>query len=167
MQESLSDAVGVILRKLNAAPRTRFELDRFLREKNFAEPTRELALDRVTEMGYIDDQAFALAWVHSRVRSRGLAPSVLQRELRAKGVDRDYIDAALADIDPESTRSRAHLLAMKKMKSLGSVSTEIATQRIYSLLLRKGYRSAEALEIAREVAGSEDLGSEEVQSEDV
>lgn len=145
--------MSVILRKLNAAPRSRHELDRVLVEKNFSEQVRASALDRVSDMGYIDDQEFARSWVLSRTRSRGLAPAVLRRELSSKGVDRDYIDAALAHIDADTSRARAVELARKKMKSLTSVSPELATQRIYSLLMRKGYRASEALEIAREVVG--------------
>lgn len=145
--------MSVILRKLNAAPRSRHELDKALEDKNFSEQVRDSALDRVSDMGYIDDQEFARSWVLSRTRSRGLAPAVLRRELSAKGVDGDYIDAALAHIDADTSRARAVELARKKMKSLTSVSPELATQRIYSLLMRKGYRASEALEIAREVVG--------------
>lgn len=141
----------IIFRKLNAQPRTRFELDRFLREKCITDSVRHEALDRVTEMGYIDDREFARAWVQSRIRSRGLAPMVLQRELVSKGVSPEFIEEALAGVDPGYTRLRAYELAEKKMRSLTSVSTQVAIQRIYSLLQRKGYRSAEALEIARSV----------------
>lgn len=145
--------MSVILRKLNAAPRSRHELDRALADKNYSEYVRASALDRVSDMGYIDDQEFARSWVLSRTRSRGLAPAVLRRELLAKGVEREYIDDALAQIDADTSRTRAVELAQKKMKSLTSVSPDLATQRVYSLLLRKGYKSSEALEIAREVVG--------------
>lgn len=167
--EGVADAMEIIFRKLNAHPRTRFELDRYLREKNISESTRFDALDRVTEMGYIDDREFARAWVHSRIRSRGLAPAVLQRELASKGVSPEFIEEALAGVDPEHTRTRAYELAEKKMRSLTSVSPQIAVQRIYSLLQRKGYRSAEALEIARSVVAVrvEEEISEENMDQDV
>ena len=45
-------------------------------------------LDRFTEVGLIDDAAFARAWVSSRQAGRGLARRALSAELRAKGVDR-------------------------------------------------------------------------------
>ena len=160
--EGVAYAMEIIFRKLNAHPRTRFELDRYLREKNISESTRHDALDRVTEMGYIDDREFARAWVHSRIRSRGLAPAVLQRELTSKGVSPEFIEEALAGVDPEHTRSRGYELAEKKMRSLTSVSPQIAIQRIYSLLQRKGYRSAESLEIARHVVSlHSDVGFEQ------
>lgn len=124
-----------------------------MREKGISEVVRHDALDRVTEMGYIDDREFAHAWVHSRIRSRGLAPTVLRRELISKGVSPEFIEEALAEVDPEHMQSRAYELAEKKMRLLASVSSQVAVQRIVSLLQRKGYRTAEALEIARRVVG--------------
>jgi regulatory protein len=107
-------------------------------------------------MGYINDADFANNWVRSRTRSRGLAPSVLRRELTLKGVDRDLIDAAVEEIDPKDSDRRARELAEKKMRSLLGVSTQVAIRRIASQLQRKGYPPGMSLVIARDVAGSSD-----------
>ena len=156
-QEELTRAATThVLRRLNSAPRTRHELAQSCREKSFPLEIYEPVLDRVEEMGYINDADFANNWVRSRTRSRGLAPSVLRRELTLKGVDRDLIDAAVAEIDPEDSDRRARELAEKKLRSLMGVSTQVAIRRIASQLQRKGYSPGMSLVIARDVAGSSD-----------
>jgi len=153
-EELAGAAMSHVLRRLNSAPRTRHELAQSCREKGFPLEIYEAVLDRVEEMGYINDADFANNWVRSRTRSRGLAPSVLRRELTLKGVDRDLIDAALEEIDPKDSDRRARELAEKKMRSLLGVSTQVAIRRIASQLQRKGYPPGMSLAIARDVAGS-------------
>ena len=64
-------------------------------------------LDRFTEVGLIDDGAYARQWVESRHRSRGLAPRALAQELRRKGVGDDEAKAALEQIDDDDQRTAA------------------------------------------------------------
>ena len=84
----------VVMRRLNAAPRSRGELTKYLLGKEFSADAIQRVLERVEGMGYIDDAQFARDWVRSRHRSRGLAPSVLTRELLAKEIDLELIEAA-------------------------------------------------------------------------
>jgi regulatory protein len=134
-----SKIMSVVMRRLNAAPRSRWELRTYLIGKDFALDPIESVLDRVESMGYIDDAQYALDWVRSRHRSRGLAPSVLTRELVSKGIDRD----------------RAYQLAAKKYRSLHELDGKVATRRIASLLQRKGYAPGACWQIAMETVGAD------------
>ena len=71
-------------------------------------------LDRLEEVGLVDDEAFAQSWVESRQQRRHLSRSALRRELQSKGVDRDQVDAALATVDVEDELAAARALAAKK-----------------------------------------------------
>jgi len=150
-----SRALEVTLRRLNASQRTRYELERTLEDKGIPESIAESVLDRVAEMGYINDSEFAQLWVRSRFRARGLAPSVLRRELMTKGVDREIIELALAEIDPAESLNRARELAAKKLRGLSRLDSGTAIRRITSQLLRKGYSSAVSLAVAREVVATD------------
>jgi SOS response regulatory protein OraA/RecX len=82
---------------------------RFLeaRQRSTAEVRRKLAglgyrvrlvddvVARLVDLGYLDDEAFARAWVESRDRSRPRGEHALRRELAQRGVERDIIDAVL------------------------------------------------------------------------
>lgn len=57
------------------------------------------AIMRLTELGMLDDEAFARAWVQSRDRARPRGTRALRDELRRKGVDQPTVDAILAERD--------------------------------------------------------------------
>jgi regulatory protein len=150
-----SEIMSVVMRRLNAAPRSRGELSKYLLDKEFDPTLIERVLDRVSSMGYIDDVGYAQEWVRSRHRSRGLAPSVLKRELISKDVDLEVIEAALEQLTSDETRVRAYELAAKKYRSLMSVDHAVAVRRIASLLQRKGYPPSMCFQVAKETVGAE------------
>ena len=147
--------MSVVMRRLNAAPRSRGELRTYLLGKDFVPKEIDTVLDRVESMGYIDDAQYALDWVRSRHRSRGLAPSVLTRELVSKGIDRELIDVALEQLSEQDTQDRAYQLAAKKYRSLHELDGKVATRRIASLLQRKGYAPGACWQIAMETVGAD------------
>ena len=78
-------------------PRTRKELAEGLRRRGIPDEVADRVLDRFSDVGLVDDAAFANAWVTSRHRGRGLASRLLRHALasyRAAG----YAEASL-DVD--------------------------------------------------------------------
>ena len=115
----------------------------------------EQALDRFTELGYIDDAAFARGWVDSRQRTRGLAAPALRRELRDKGIEGEIIDEVLLEcVDGDAERVTAGGLVDKKLRAMRSggrsVDRDTATRRLVSMLARKGYNASLAYGVVRE-----------------
>lgn len=154
-QSGESEIMSVVMRRLNAAPRSRGELSKYLLDKEFDPTLIDRVLDRVSSMGYIDDAAYAQEWVRSRHRSRGLAPSVLKRELISKDVDLEVIEVALEQLTSDETRVRAYELAAKKYRSLMAVDHAVAVRRIASLLQRKGYPPSMCFQVAKETVGAQ------------
>ena len=96
-----SVARTILLDALTGQARSRRELRDKLAKKDVPDDLAERLLDRFTEVGLVDDEAFARSWVESRQRSRGLARRALAQELRRKGVDDETARTALDDLDPE------------------------------------------------------------------
>jgi regulatory protein len=63
-------------------------------------------VDRLVELRYLDDEAFARAWVESRDRARPRGAVALRRELQLKGVPHDTISGVLDD-RAQTTAARA------------------------------------------------------------
>ena len=143
----------ILLRRLTAAPRTREELRADLLKRGIPEQTAERVLDRFTEVGLIDDAAYARMWVESRQRSRGTASAVLRQELRAKGIDDADAQQALADIDPAAERERAVRLVHAKLPSTTRLEPVARQRRLVSMLQRRGYSAGVAFSVVREVLG--------------
>jgi regulatory protein len=143
----------ILLRRLSAAPRTRSELRTDLLRRGVPEDAADRALDRFTEVGLIDDAAYAQLWVDSRQRTRGSARGVLRQELRSKGVSDDDAAAALDGIDDDVERARAVQLVQVKMRSMQRLAPEVRVRRLVSMLMRRGYRQGTALSVVTEVLG--------------
>jgi regulatory protein len=160
--EADAEAVArtILLGALTGQARSRQELRGALARKNVPDDLAERLLDRFTEVGLVDDQAFARSWVESRQRSRGLARRALAHELRRKGVDDESARAALDELDPEQEREAARQLVRKKLRSLHGVDRATKTRRLAGLLARKGYPAGLAFAVVRDELGEQDDGSD-------
>lgn len=141
--EREKDPVGfareIVLTQLTAAPRSRGWLESKLRDKEISEEVIEAVLDRMEDVGLVDDVEYAGMLVRSQVATRGLARRALAQELRRKGVREDAAEDALAQVTDDDERVRAHELATKKMATMGSLDPQVQTRRLAGLLARKGY----------------------------
>ncbi|WP_311291664.1 regulatory protein RecX [Microbacterium sp. ARD31] len=154
-----SVARKILLDTLTGQARTRQELADKLARRGVPDELAASLLDRFTEVGLIDDAAFARQWVESRHRSRGLAPRALKQELRRKGVGDDDAAEALEQIDEADQRQAARVLVDRKLRSMRGLDPQVATRRLAGLLARKGYASGLAFSVVREAlaeAGADD-----------
>lgn len=157
-QESV--ARTILLDQLTGRARTRKELGDKLRSKEVPEELATRLLDRFEEVGLVDDEAFARAWVASRQPGKKLARRALATELRRKGVDDETARTALDEIDPADEEQAARELVRKKLRSLSRVDDVTATRRLVGALARKGYGAGLAHAVARDElsrAGRDDL----------
>lgn len=140
----------ILLDTLTGQARTRQELASKLARRGVPDELAGELLDRFTEVGLIDDAAFARQWVESRHRSRGLAPMALRQELRRKGVDDEDAKVALEQIDEDDQRVAARALVDKKLRSTSGLDRQVATRRLAGMLARKGYSAGLAFSVVRE-----------------
>ncbi len=146
----------ILLDTLTGQARTRQELSDKLAKRGVPDDLAASLLDRFTEVGLIDDGAFARQWVESRHRSRGLAPRALAQELRRKGVDDEEAKAALEQIDEDDQRAAARALVDRKMRSMRGLDPQVATRRLAGMLARKGYGAGLAFSVVREALAEDD-----------
>jgi regulatory protein len=143
----------ILLRRLTAAPRARAELRSDLVRRGIPPDVADRVLDRFTDVGLIDDEAYAQAWVESRQRTRGTARAVLRQELRGKGVGDEDVQAALEGIDDVAERARAVELVRVKVRAMQRLDDDVKMRRLVSMLMRRGYRQGVALSVVTEVLG--------------
>jgi len=149
-------ARAILLRQLTDRPRSRAELAVALRKKQVPDDVAGRLLDRFTEVGLIDDEAFARLWVESRQRSKGLAGRALAVELRRKGIDDEVARRVLAEVEPDDEREAAGRLVRRKLHSLRRVPEPAKTRRLMGMLARKGYPPGLALSVVREELGADE-----------
>jgi regulatory protein len=141
-------------RFLEARARSIGEVRRRLTSTGYRPDLVEGAITRLGELGMLDDEAFARAWVESRDRARPRGERALADELRLRGVDRAVIVAALDErreasaatesdddeIAPSADEAAAIRLLERNSRLLARVVDPRARrQRAYALLARNGF----------------------------
>jgi regulatory protein len=156
-----SVARKILLDALTGQARSRKELRDRLAKRDVPDELAERLLDRFGEVGLVDDEAFARAWVESRQRSKGLARRALAQELRRKGVDDETARTALDELDPDQEAQAARALVRTKARSMRALDPAVATRRLVGMLARKGYAPGLAYRIVRDELGELATGDEE------
>ncbi|MGE5286500.1 MAG: regulatory protein RecX [Micromonosporaceae bacterium] len=156
-----SQAREICLRLLSAAPRTRAQLAGALRRRGVPDPVTDAVLGRFTEVGLIDDAAFARAWVESRHYSRGLSRRALAVELRQRGVADGEVRDAIGELDPDEEAATARQLVRRKLASTRGQPPLVRTRRLAGVLARKGYPAAMVFRIVREALEQEGIDAAE------
>ncbi|GAA1030843.1 hypothetical protein GCM10009557_24250 [Virgisporangium ochraceum] len=146
---------------LAVRPRTRSELDTALRRRGYDDDVISEILDRYSDVGIIDDEAFARAWVTSRHHSKGLAKRALAGELRRKGVSDDDLGAALDEVLDDREVETARTLVDRRLRverrrpregdAEAARKAEAALiRKLVGMLARKGYSSGLAYRVVKE-----------------
>lgn len=113
-EEAKSKVRSRALGLLDQRSRSRQELYDRLVQAEFAPEVVDEVLDDLAHAGLINDVVFAAEWVRQRHKRRGKSRSVLDRELREKGVSQEDRDEALAQIDSADEEAMARALAERR-----------------------------------------------------
>jgi regulatory protein len=115
-------------------------------------------IERLTDLGILDDAAFAAQWVESRDRARPRGERALQAELRRNGIDAGTVAGALDERRERATdgdglgaeEDAARRLLDRHAAALGRVADpRVRRQRAYALLARNGFGPDVAGDVAR------------------
>jgi regulatory protein len=151
----------ICLRLLTAAPRTRAQLTDALRRRGVPDEAAAAVLARFAEVGLIDDATFAASWVESRHRGRGLGRRALAAELSQRGVDREDVQSAVAQLTPETELATARALVERRLASTAGQPAQVRMRRLAGMLARKGYPPGLAYQVVREALQDEGPDSAE------
>lgn len=145
-RDSIERAVDQAVRFLSFRPRSTSEIRDNLTKKQVPPEAIEAALERLTQLGYVDDLAFARYWVNNRDEFRPKGPLALRQELREKGITSRLCDQVLAEVDFADAAYRAVQRQVRRWNGLDQTTFR---QKVYEFLARRGFRA----ETIRDVTG--------------
>jgi len=153
--------LAAALRFLEARPRSIAEVRRRLLTNGYRPELVDGCVERLLELGILDDEAFARTWVESRDRARPRGERALRSELAKKGIDRALTEGVLEEREvahPEADAEAARRVLARHASALARVADPRARrQRAYALLARSGFDPQTATDAIRSEAPS-DLG---------
>jgi regulatory protein len=145
-------------RFLEARSRSVAEVRRRLGTAGYRSELVDGAIQRLADLGMLDDEAFARAWVESRDRARPRGERALRDELRLKGIDRAIVDGVLEErravegLAPVPDRLAAERLIEKQARTLQRIADpRRRRERAYALLARNGFDPETCREVAARV----------------
>jgi regulatory protein len=126
---------------LSHRARSAAELTRRLKRKGFDDDVAERTVERLGELGMVDDAAFAETFVRDRVRLRPHGRRRLASELRAKGVDAETAGAAIAGVmeREEATETDLARQAAARWQARPGEEPARARRRLHGFLARRGF----------------------------
>jgi regulatory protein len=146
------------------------ETRRRLQHLGYPRAVVDVVIERLVALRYLDDEAFAQAWVESRDRARPRGTVALRRELQLKGISDDTIagvleartaaavtranssDASVVDADREAAR---RLLDRRNSALRRETDPRRRRHKAYALLARNGFTPDVCHEIASSVAAED------------
>ncbi len=146
-----AEAREVVLRLLTVRARSRAELATALAKRDVPGEVAERVLDRMGDVGLVDDAAFAEGWVAARQQRRHMSSRALRHELRQKGVHAEQVEEALAAVEPEDEHAAALALVEKKLRSMSGLEPHVRRRRLAGALARKGFGSGVVMQVLAEV----------------
>jgi regulatory protein len=136
-----SRARNVLLHQLARSAKSTSQLRKILEQREIDSEIAEKVIERFTEVGLIDDAAYAETIVNSRRNYKGLAKSAIKRELNEKGVSQELVEEAISGITAEDDFESAKQLATRRFRQMAHLDKEVRTRRLAGYLQRKGYGS--------------------------
>lgn len=98
-------------------PRSRWELEDYLRRKDSPAPLTEQILNKLSELGYVDDLKFAQLWVENRRLLRPTSRRRLIQELRQKRVPQEVIEEVLTEDETDELSVLREMVIKKRRQT--------------------------------------------------
>lgn len=143
-------ARAIVLRQLANAPKTRRQLETALARRGCDADVAAAVLDRLGEVGLVDDAAYAQMYAHAARSRRGLARRAIAHDLRGKGVADEVAADVLDGVSEAQEAEAARGLVRARLPRLRGMDRDVQVRRLAGLLARKGYPSGIATRVVLE-----------------
>lgn len=105
---------GNALRYAAMRRRSRWEMESYLQRKDASPDLAQQIIDKLTGLGFLDDLAFAQAWVENRHLLKPTSKRKLQQELKAKRVATDIIGQVLREDEVDDATEIQAMVVRKR-----------------------------------------------------
>jgi regulatory protein len=106
-----------VLRWIALRSRSVWETEFYLKRKDADESQIKQIIDKLTQLGLLDDRKFAEAFVHDRRLLRSSSSRKIKLELQKKRVPRDIIDQVLAEDETDTDAMLKDVIVRKRQQS--------------------------------------------------
>jgi regulatory protein len=142
---------------LGRSDKTRQEIYLKLKAKDIPADIIEATLESLESDNYLNDKRYTENFTRSKQEYQKMGKRAIGFELKRKGVDSDIISEVLSDVDEDTEYENAKKLVRSKLRSSKDLDAQKRTNRMVSMLARKGYSAGMAFKVVKEVFEEEKL----------
>ena len=152
-ENEIDTAKDTAFRFLSYRSRSVLEVKRKLQEKEFSPHTITATLSRLMELGYLNDQEYAVTVARSSIENKQWGPIRIHDALLKKGIAKDIIDNTLEELTKNYDLIRVARLAFDSKFSLTpeQLAEEKTRRKVMGYLKRKGFSWNTILAVIRSV----------------
>lgn len=138
MDEAAQKGMDQALRLLTFRARSEQEMADRLAKKGFSPEVTERTVNRLRELGLLNDALLAREMAESRRRG-GRGDHRIRQELRKRGLPKELIVAALDQVPPHDSAERVWAALQKRAPRLTGLDRDRAYRRLNGFLIRQGF----------------------------
>ncbi len=143
--------------RLLARPRTEHQLRTALARRGYDGAVQDEVIGRLRELGLLDDLAYTRAYIGEALAYRPAGAAVLARKLAQRGVSREHIAQALAEVDEAAGLEAARQAARAWLRRHRG---RAEPARLAAHLARRGFEWDLVREVVAQALDGEALGEE-------
>lgn len=113
-------------------------------------------LDRFTELGLIDDAAYATMFAESRRQRDGWSRRAIAAKLSERGVPRDVAEQAIEAIDADDEFDTALSLGRRRWDRSSGLDPLVRRRRLAGVLARRGYSHGTVSRVLQQLGDDRD-----------
>jgi len=138
------------LRLLSLRSRSKKEMESRLRDKGFDESVVGKVIEKLSGLRYLDDDAFAQEWARDLAVNRLYGDRRIERSLGEKGIPREIIRRAIAEVRKEFPEEEALAALLKKVENRPVAELDRKEKnRLARSLMGKGLPAGKIFEVLR------------------
>lgn len=129
---------NALLRLITGRLKTEFEIRRYLRQKDVSEKKSDYFVNRLKELGFIDDNKYIESFVHDQNLRSPNSKTKLIFKLKSKGISKNIIDEYFANKSEDQEDNLKRLIEIKRRQSKFKDD-----QKLIAYLIRNGFNYSE------------------------
>ena len=130
-RKAVNKCYDLLSRRDHSVKELKTKLLRTVDEKN-----AERAIEKMLELGYLDDEKYAQTLVSHLINNKNMSASFIKKEMYKRGLSADIISNTLVDVEIDNVSSIVELI---NRKYLSKLSVENGKEKVIQSLMRKGF----------------------------
>ena len=133
------DVYYVALKSINSRYKSVYELEEFLRKKEYPNDSIQYAISELTKQGYLNDRNFAKSYINSQMITTNHGPNRIKNDLINKHIDMNIILEEIESFSEEEQKEKIEKAINARLKSNHTRGGVVLKNKITNDLLLLGY----------------------------